>query len=390
MPLFADRVKCISLTPGTGPLTLEPVAGFRPFSVFGAVAGVRYQIEQGVEWEIGIGTVSVSPPTLTRDTVELSSNSDAAVNFTSAEKTVFCALAALDVEGFGGIDISDGGAPDTIESIVVGTGLSLSVAGDEATISVLDSGTGPSGGSLISGAEILVEADNVGGASNGAGVTSWPDQSGNGYDFAEATNPPTYRSADAGDGLPYLEFDGSNDVLQAIRTAGLVAQTDFTVYYVMRWTIQAASKSMLAFSQSGEASETGIRPYLQATNTGVTLLAYDGVTYAFNSNNDHRRFGDWQAGAFRVSTKMGRGHVLHILGGLSLSGDKGTGGLPTADFDRIRLGAHYTNFGNAGSWAVCDVRAFGLYLTAHSDVQVRSMLGYLRDKWAADLFRAVP
>jgi hypothetical protein len=47
------------------------------------------------EWEVGIGTVtSGSPDTLSRDTIISSSNSDAAVTFSSGTKNVFCTLPA--------------------------------------------------------------------------------------------------------------------------------------------------------------------------------------------------------------------------------------------------------------------------------------------------------
>jgi hypothetical protein len=47
------------------------------------------------EWEVGIGTVtSGAPDTLSRDTIISSSNSDAAVNFSSGTKNVFCTLPA--------------------------------------------------------------------------------------------------------------------------------------------------------------------------------------------------------------------------------------------------------------------------------------------------------
>ena len=53
-------------------------------------------LNQGTtEWEVGLGTVTdATPDTLARTTVISSSNSDAAVNFTSGTKDVFCTLPA--------------------------------------------------------------------------------------------------------------------------------------------------------------------------------------------------------------------------------------------------------------------------------------------------------
>ena len=94
-----DRVKETSTTTGTGTFDLAGAAtGFQTF-----VAGVGdtnttyYTIfNQGTtQWEVGLGTVTdAATDTLARTTVLQSSNSDAAVNFTSGTKDVFCTLPA--------------------------------------------------------------------------------------------------------------------------------------------------------------------------------------------------------------------------------------------------------------------------------------------------------
>ena len=97
-----DRVKETSTTTGTGTFDLAGAAtGFQSF-----VAGVGdtnttyYAIfNQGTtEWEVVLGTVTdASTDTLARTTVISSSNSDAAVNFTSGTKDVFCTMPASKV-----------------------------------------------------------------------------------------------------------------------------------------------------------------------------------------------------------------------------------------------------------------------------------------------------
>jgi len=94
-----DRVKEQSTTTGTGTFDLDgAVTGFEGF-----VAGIGdgnttyYTIfNQGTtEWEVGRGTVTdAATDTLARTTVISSSNGDAAVNFTSGTKDVFCTLPA--------------------------------------------------------------------------------------------------------------------------------------------------------------------------------------------------------------------------------------------------------------------------------------------------------
>ena len=94
-----DRVKESSTTTGTGTFDLAgAVSGFEGF-----VAGIGdgnttyYTIfNQGTtEGEVGLGTVTdAATDTLARTTIISSSNGDAAVDFTSGTKDVFCTLPA--------------------------------------------------------------------------------------------------------------------------------------------------------------------------------------------------------------------------------------------------------------------------------------------------------
>lgn len=98
MPInSADRVWDTSTTTGTGSLTLDGSSptGYRTFaSAFATgTAYIPYCIalQGGTEWETGWGTLSGST-TLARTTVTASSNSGAAVNFSSGTKDVFVTL----------------------------------------------------------------------------------------------------------------------------------------------------------------------------------------------------------------------------------------------------------------------------------------------------------
>lgn len=88
-----DLVEETSTTTGTGDLTTSSVNGRRTFnSVYsnGSATDVFfYHIanESAAEWEVGTGHMSAST-TLVRDTVLLSSNSNALVNFGSGTKRI--------------------------------------------------------------------------------------------------------------------------------------------------------------------------------------------------------------------------------------------------------------------------------------------------------------
>lgn len=92
-----DRVKETSTTTGTGDFTLAgAVTDFESFNSGIGTGNTTYYaiVNQGQdEWEVGLGTL-IASTTLQRTTIISSSNSDAAVTFTSGSKDVFCTLPA--------------------------------------------------------------------------------------------------------------------------------------------------------------------------------------------------------------------------------------------------------------------------------------------------------
>jgi len=90
--VLKDRVKETSTTTGTGTFTLAGTsAGFQAFSVIGDGNTTYYTIvlQGGSEFEVGLGTYTLSGTTLARTTILASSNSNNAVNFSAGTKDVF-------------------------------------------------------------------------------------------------------------------------------------------------------------------------------------------------------------------------------------------------------------------------------------------------------------
>lgn len=81
---IANRVQVtVSAAPGTGTISLgSAISGFQTFAGAGVANGdtVPYLIEDGVAWELGVGTYSSTGPTLARTTIIASSNSGSAIN----------------------------------------------------------------------------------------------------------------------------------------------------------------------------------------------------------------------------------------------------------------------------------------------------------------------
>ena len=109
-----DRVKETTATTGTGTYTLAgAVAGFEAFSEIGNSNTTYYCCTDGTDFEVGIGTYTLSGTKLARTTILQSSNSDNAVNWSSGSRTIFCtqpAEKAVFLDGSGNISI-----PGTID-----------------------------------------------------------------------------------------------------------------------------------------------------------------------------------------------------------------------------------------------------------------------------------
>lgn len=95
--VLADRVQETTTTTGTGTVTLAgAISGFRSFAAVGNGNSTFYTIvdSTGSDWEIGVGTYTLSGTTLSRDTVLSSSNAGSLVNFSAGTKNVFVTFPA--------------------------------------------------------------------------------------------------------------------------------------------------------------------------------------------------------------------------------------------------------------------------------------------------------
>lgn len=88
----ADRVKEQSATTGTGSYVLNGAsAGHQTFAAALGNGGQSYYVAtDGTSWETGVGTITAgSPDILSRDLILKSSNSDAAVNWSTGIRDIF-------------------------------------------------------------------------------------------------------------------------------------------------------------------------------------------------------------------------------------------------------------------------------------------------------------
>jgi hypothetical protein len=112
--VLKDRVKETTTTTGTGTVTLAgAVTGFDAFSEIGNSNTTYYVIahQTADEWEVGLGTYTLSGTTLARTTVLASSNSGSATDFSAGTKDVFCSYPAgksVNLDANGDVTISTG------------------------------------------------------------------------------------------------------------------------------------------------------------------------------------------------------------------------------------------------------------------------------------------
>jgi len=110
--VVADRIKETTSTTGTGTYTLGGAStGFEAFSVIGNGNTTYYCCTDGTDFEVGIGTYTLSGTTLARTTILQSSNDDSAVNWGSGTRDIFVTQPAekavyRDANGY--IDAFDG------------------------------------------------------------------------------------------------------------------------------------------------------------------------------------------------------------------------------------------------------------------------------------------
>ncbi|MDB4830780.1 tail fiber domain-containing protein [Paracoccaceae bacterium] len=92
---IADRVKETTTTTSTGTYALAgAVDGFQSFAAVGNGNTTYYACTDGTDYEVGIGSFTLSGNTLTRVTILESSNSDAAVNWGAGTKEIFVTVPA--------------------------------------------------------------------------------------------------------------------------------------------------------------------------------------------------------------------------------------------------------------------------------------------------------
>ena len=244
--VLKDRVKETTTTTGTGTVTLAgAVTGYQAFSVIGDTNTTYYCIAGGSEWEVGIGTYTLSGTTLARTTILSSSNAGSAVNFSAGTKDVFVVYPAGEAVygvidntygntavGFNALGVNTTGGQNTASGYVAlrdntsGSGntvsgfaaLSNNTTGSNNTASgyaaLLSNTTG--GGNTVSGVYAL-STNNTGSENTATGYFVLRNNTTGSYNTASGTyalysNTTANSNTASGYGALYLNTTGYQNI----------------------------------------------------------------------------------------------------------------------------------------------------------------------------------
>jgi len=289
--LLKDRVKETTTTTGTGPYTLAgAVAGFEAFSEIGDGNTTYYCCTDGTDFEVGVGTYTASGTTLARTNILQSSNGDAAVNWTSGSRTIFCtqpAEKAVFLDASGNIDI-DGGA---IDGVTLGTNIAVTEAQiDDININdgTIESSNSFSGLILKVNGQLIARVQSSNQSLTGGGLYLYQNNpyitfEGDTSDVYETNLKVTDPTANRDITLP----DASGTVA-VFSTAPTSAITDGTNGQVLT-TNGSGTLSFQTVSGGG-----GTIASQDANNVDIDGGAIDGVTIGTNSAVSDLRVGDFR------------------------------------------------------------------------------------------------
>lgn len=143
----------------------------------------------------------------------------------------------------------------------------------------------PTGPRSIQGLKVWLEADTITGLSDGAAVSTWPDDSRYNHPGAQATgvSQPLYKTAQV-NGLPAVKYDGSNDQIDIANHAELKS-AKFTAFYYVR--TNDGSTGSGAGAPPGSDDTLGVFTSTTSWNDGwgIRHLAAGTATLVFWINN---------------------------------------------------------------------------------------------------------
>lgn len=316
--VLKDRVRETSNTSGQATLVLNgAVPNYRPFSVIGNGNTTYYTIVNDSQWEVGVGTYTLSGTTLSRDTVLASSNNNNKVDFNSGAKDVFLTYPADKALSYdGAYNVGIGTMQPASKVQIVGT--STGYATPQLRI-------GETGSNLSIAKQLLVGYDTT-----------------NNYGFVQANQWNTSTTNLSLQPLGGNVGIGTSSPAYKLDVNGSISGTSLSVTSV---TSTGAISGTSVTSTGAITGTTLIPSGSTAPTNGIFLPATNSVGFSTNSNERMRIDSSGNVGIGTATTTR----ILNLNGlndTTSLISVKGT--LSSAE---AILGVVSTNLGFVGTFS---------------------------------------
>jgi hypothetical protein len=358
--IVADRVKETTTVTGTGPATLAGAAsGYRSFASqlsIGDTCAYVIVNSNASEWETGIGTYS-AVNTLTRTTVQASTNANAAVVFTAGVKDVFMGPTAdslVDYNPVTGAISNAVWSGSTISTSKGGTGLTTIGTADQL-LSVNSTATGLEYKTFTSNPGTVTSVSGTG-TVNGLTLTGTVTSSGNLTLGGTLSNvnlasqiTGTLPVANGGTGVTTSTGTGSN-VLS--NTPTLVTPQTNAINAVP--VVSGAGNNLTLTAGSGVTSGAGGSLILQA-GIQAAMTGGDGKVIVKQVAGQTSNLQEWQdstgsaLGSFSINGQisLNRGVSTGVLTGIRGAGNQD--GIINVSNGTVTLGRLDTN------WEICSI-----------------------------------
>lgn len=288
--VLKDRVKETTTTVSTGTYTLAgAVVGYQAFSVIGNGNTTYYAVTNGTDWEVGIGTYTLSGTTLSRDTILESSNSGNAVNWSAGVKEIFCTYPAersMYVDGttitpaisarLGFTNLAQGSALSVLGVTGNATADNASIAAGTDNQVLRRSGT-----ALAFGAVNLASADAVTGTlavtNGGTGITSFGAGVATWLGTPSSANLAAAVTDETGSGL--LVF-GTTPVITGLREkSAAVAASDIDLSLGNYFTKTISGTTTFTVSNVATSGDVAAFILILTNGGSATVNWFSGVTW---------------------------------------------------------------------------------------------------------------
>jgi hypothetical protein len=221
-------------------------------------------------------------------------------------------------------------------------------------------------------------------------VTTWADQSGNGFDLTNAggTVRPIFHDDGEGDGLPFVRFDGSNDYLQNASFTAPGTQS-ITVYLLSRFFGSATFGALLSCTTSGGNDYDSHSRFHVGFNNGTLISPYLGRNNNTlgkpwsSQSTSHRDNFAWGifVGTYRTINGEDSATAMWVP---AWRASTDYASAANFDYTHVVIGAR-RNGGSIGNWTKADYREVLLYNSGHTDKQIAQNIQYLSGKWGIPL-----